>query len=43
MIRKLVWGLSKDDCNNPTVILKLVGLDEKIHQKIGDAIKEIDV
>ena len=43
LIRKLVWGLSKDDCNDLTVTLKLVELDEKIHQKIGDAIKEVDV
>ena len=35
LIRKSVWGLSKDDCNDPTVILKLVELDEKI--------KEVDV
>ena len=40
LIRKSVWGLSKDD---PTVTLKLVELDEKIRQKIGDAIKEVDI
>ena len=42
-MRKSVWALSEDDCNDPTVTLKLVELDEKISQKIGDAIKEVDV
>ena len=41
LIRKSVWGLSKDDCNDLTVTLKLVELDEKIRQKIGDAINEV--
>ena len=39
LIRKSVWGSSKDDCNDPTVTLQY----EMIRQKIGDAIKEVDI
>ena len=36
IVRKSVWGLSKDDFANPDIKIRLVDLDEGIQSKIGD-------